>query len=152
MHPNTYSTTNANDRGQKVYVSVKYTKDFDTAFTNKFYHSHLDDMVAAASLIARSLYILASDNNDMHSSVLGAINHFLPSLNVANHRYVLAYSTRLTFESGTWNVLPPNSSDSMGSVDPVSTESNWNTIGLWPNLHIGAGLCGRYDLKDESIL
>lgn len=30
--------------------------------------------VAAASLIARSLYILASDNNDMHSSVLGAIN------------------------------------------------------------------------------
>ncbi|KAH9735420.1 Nicastrin [Citrus sinensis] len=57
--------------------------------------------------------------------------HFLPSLNVANHRYVLAYSTRLMFESGTWNVLPPNSSDSMGSVDPVSTESNWNTIGLW---------------------
>ena len=34
------------------------------------------------------------------------------------------------FESGIWNVLPPNSSDSMGSVDPVWTESNWNTIGL----------------------
>ncbi|KAH9687401.1 Nicastrin [Citrus sinensis] len=211
-------------------------EDFDTAFTNKFYHSHLDDManinssavVAAASLIARSLYILASDNNDRHSSVLGAINvntslveelmgcllsckpglscemvknyiapanvcpshyvgvvigepSFKPYLGyvddvsrfvwnfladrtstpkenassrcskdctnedevciraeingkgvcvISTTRYVPAYSTRLMFESGTWNVLPPNSSDSMGSVDPVWTESNWNTIGL----------------------
>ncbi|ESR45971.1 hypothetical protein CICLE_v10000514mg [Citrus x clementina] len=211
-------------------------EDFDTAFTNKFYHSHLDDManinssavVAAASLIARSLYILASDNNDMHSSVLGAINvntslveelmgcllsckpglscemvknyiapanvcpshyvgvvigepSFKPYLGyvddvsrfvwnfladrtstpkenassscskdctnedevciraeingkgvcvISTTRYVPAYSTRLMFESGIWNVLPPNSSDSMGSVDPVWTESNWNTIGL----------------------
>lgn len=30
-------------------------------------------VVAAASLIARSLYILATDNKDIHSSVLGAI-------------------------------------------------------------------------------
>jgi len=29
-----------------------------------------------------------------------------------------------------WNVLPPNSSDKMGVVDPVWTESNWNTIGM----------------------
>lgn len=45
-------------------------------------------------------------------------------------RYVPAYSTRLKYESGVWNVLPPNSSDEMGVVDPVWTESNWNTIGI----------------------
>lgn len=45
-------------------------------------------------------------------------------------RYVPAYSTRLKFESGTWNLLPSNSSDTMGMLDPVWTESNWNTIGL----------------------
>lgn len=45
-------------------------------------------------------------------------------------RYVPAYSTRLQFHSGTWIVLPPNSSDLMGLVDPVWTESNWNAIGL----------------------
>ena len=27
-------------------------------------------------------------------------------------------------------MLPPNSSDHLGTVDPVWTESNWNTIGL----------------------
>ncbi|KAF1891248.1 hypothetical protein Lal_00001390 [Lupinus albus] len=45
-------------------------------------------------------------------------------------RYVPAYSTRLKFESGVWNVLPTNSSDSMGVVDPVWTESNWNSISM----------------------
>lgn len=45
-------------------------------------------------------------------------------------RYVPAYSTRLKYESGVWNVLPPNSSDELGVVDPVWTESNWNTIGI----------------------
>ncbi|KAJ4706851.1 Nicastrin [Melia azedarach] len=209
-------------------------EDFDTTFSNMFYHSHLDDIsnvnssaiVAAASLVARSLYILASDNKDLHGSVLSAINvnislveelmgcllncepglscdlvknYIAPTSACPNHyvgvvvgepsskpylgyvddvsrfvwnfladrtsvpkenasssclkdckqdevcikaetgngicvisttRYVPAYSTRLTFESGIWKVLPPNSSDSMGSVDPVWTESNWNTIGL----------------------
>ena len=46
------------------------------------------------------------------------------------YRYVPAYSTRLKYESGVWIVLPPNSSDKMGVVDPVWTESNWNTIGM----------------------
>lgn len=41
-----------------------------------------------------------------------------------------AYSTRLKFESGMWNVLPSNPSDTMGMVDPVWTESNWDAIGL----------------------
>ncbi|KAJ6766695.1 NICASTRIN [Salix purpurea] len=53
-------------------------EDFDTSFSDKFYHSHLDDMsninstaiVAAASLVARTLYILASDDKrfKQHSS------------------------------------------------------------------------------------
>jgi len=29
-----------------------------------------------------------------------------------------------------WNVLSPNSSEKMGVVDPVWTESNWNSIGM----------------------
>jgi len=45
-------------------------------------------------------------------------------------RYVPAYSTRLKFEDGSWHVMPANASDPMGSVDPVWTESYWNTIGL----------------------
>lgn len=49
---------------------------------------------------------------------------------VYHYRYVPAYSTRLKFDSEAWIVLPPNSSDPMGMVDPVWTESNWNAIGL----------------------
>lgn len=49
---------------------------------------------------------------------------------IFHYRYVPAYSTRLKFDSGSWKVLPPNLSDPMGMVDPVWTESNWNTIGL----------------------
>ncbi|KAM7519409.1 hypothetical protein LguiB_018371 [Lonicera macranthoides] len=45
-------------------------------------------------------------------------------------RYVPAYSTRLKSESGTWKVLPRNSSDPMGLEDAVWTESNWDTIQL----------------------
>ncbi|RDX88311.1 Nicastrin, partial [Mucuna pruriens] len=49
-------------------ISGVFLKDFDSVFVNKFYHSHLDDLsnvnssavVAAASLIARTLYILTS--------------------------------------------------------------------------------------------
>ncbi|CAL9013069.1 unnamed protein product [Prunus brigantina] len=211
-------------------------EDFDSVFTNKFYNSHLDDMsnvnssaiVAAASLVARTLYILASDNKNLSSSALTSINvnvslveelmgclldcepglscelvksyispantcpsHYvgvilgepssppylgyvddisrfvwnflaertsIPRKNgssvcsqdcsnkgevciraetegkgvcvVSTTRYVPAYSTRLKYESGTWDVLPPNNSEPMGLVDPVWTESNWDTIGL----------------------
>lgn len=49
---------------------------------------------------------------------------------VRSFRYVPAYSTRLKFEDGSWQVLPANASDPMGAVDPVWTESFWNTIGL----------------------
>ncbi|MBA0659961.1 hypothetical protein Goklo_012035, partial [Gossypium klotzschianum] len=210
-------------------------EDFDTVFANKFYHSHLDDsaninssaIVAAASLVARTLYVLASDKKDSTSSALSSINanaslveelisclldcdpglscelvssyitsvdtcpsHYVgvvlgepsstPSPNQVDDisrfvwnfladrtstpkgnttvcskdcsnnggvciraetdgkgicvnsttRYVPAYSTRLKLDSGTWKVLPPNSSDPMGMLDPVWTESNWNTIGL----------------------
>lgn len=211
-------------------------EDFDTAFSNKFYHSHLDDIsninsssvVAAASLVARTLYILANDNKNLTTSALSEINvnaslveeliscllscdpgmscelvkkyiqpsnacpshyvgvilgepsstPYLPYVDdvsrfvwnfladrtstltenaasacpkscnkngqmciqaetdgkgvcvISTTRYVPAYSTRLKYESGTWDVLPPNSSDPMGTQDPVWTESNWNTIGL----------------------
>ncbi|KAK9272660.1 hypothetical protein L1049_003036 [Liquidambar formosana] len=211
-------------------------EDFDSVFSNQFYHSHLDDLsninssaiVAAASLVARTLYILVSDNKDLNASALSAIsanvslveelvscllscdpglscslvkNYISPTDTCPSHyvgvilgepssspyvgyvddvsrfvwnfladktsiwmenassacprdcrnagqvciraetdekgfcvvsttRYVPAYSTRLKFESGTWNVLPPNSSDPMGLMDPIWTESNWNAIGL----------------------
>ncbi|KAJ6402391.1 hypothetical protein OIU84_014478 [Salix udensis] len=209
-------------------------EDFDTSFSDKFYHSHLDDMsninstaiVAAASLVARTLYILASDDKDLSSTVLDAINvnaslveelmsclldcktglscelvksYIVPTNQCPNHyvgvilgepssnpylgyvddvsrfiwnfladrtsssmedvrsdcskecssgvcikaeadgkgvcaisttRYVPAYSTRLKYESETWHVLPSDSSDPMGMVDPVWTESNWDTIRL----------------------
>ncbi|CAK9164072.1 unnamed protein product [Ilex paraguariensis] len=211
-------------------------EDFDTAFINKFYHSHLDDLsninssaiVAAASLVARTLYILASDKKNLSASALSAINvnaslvdellgcllscelglscelvkdyispantcpsnyvgvivgeptstpytgyvsdvsrfvwNFLaektsiPSKNassscpqacnnngelcikvetdgkgvcvISSTRYVPAYSTRLKFESETWNLLPRNSSEPMDLEDPVWTESNWEMIRL----------------------
>lgn len=216
-------------------VSGVVLEDFDTSFTNQFYQSHLDDLhninssaiEAAALLVARTLYILATNKKELSSSALNAIklntslveeiigcllncdpglscelvkryispinvcpNHYvgvildepsstpypgyvhdvsrfvwnfladrtsIPKENtssvcsqncddksevcigaetgkgtcvVSTTRYVPAYSTRLMFESGSWNVLPPNSSDPMGAVDPVWTESNWNTIGL----------------------
>ncbi|XP_058187647.1 nicastrin isoform X4 [Rhododendron vialii] len=213
-------------------------EDFDSAFTNQFFHSHLDDLsninsssiVAAASIVARTLYILASNKKDLTATSLTLsainvnaslveelmgcllscepglscelVNHYISPTNTcpshyvgvvegepsstpypgyisdvsrflwnflaektsipsesassgcpkncsgANHlcvrseidgkgvcvvsttRYVPAYSTRLKFESESWELLPPNSSDPMGLVDPVWTESNWRTIGL----------------------
>lgn len=218
-------------------TSAVVLEDFDTKFANKFYHSHLDDLsnvnsssvVAAASVVARTLYILASDNKDTSSSALGSIqvnasfveellacllscepglscnlvkdyisptntcpgnyagvmsgepssNPYLGSVSdvsrflwnflaektsvqkgnttsvcskgscsrtdqvcikaesnkegtcvVSTARYVPAYSTRLKYADGAWTILPQNTSDSMGMVDPVWTESNWNTIGL----------------------
>ncbi|CAN0913855.1 At3g52640/At3g52650 [Linum grandiflorum] len=57
-------------------------EDFDAAFSNNFYRSHLDDnsninsssIVAAASLLARTLFILANDKKNVSSSVLNSIN------------------------------------------------------------------------------
>ncbi|KAG7565434.1 Nicastrin [Arabidopsis suecica] len=216
-------------------TSAVVLEDFDTKFVNKFYHSHLDDLsninsssvVAAASVVARTLYILASDNKDASNSALGSIHvnasfieellncllacetglscnlvkdyisptntcpgnyagvilgepsskpylgyvgdvsrflwNFLADKTsvqkgnttsvcskgvcsktdevcikaesnkegtcvVSTTRYVPAYSTRLKYNDGAWTILPQNSSDSMGMVDPVWTESNWDTI------------------------
>ncbi|AES70939.2 M28 Zn-peptidase nicastrin [Medicago truncatula] len=63
-------------------ISGVVLEDFDSSFVNEFYHSYLDDLsnvnssavVAAASLVARTLYILASETNDVQNSTLAAIN------------------------------------------------------------------------------
>lgn len=211
-------------------------EDFDSAFSNKFYHSQLDDLsnidskslVAAASLVARTLYILATDGKILNMTKLNSINvnsslvdellgclltcepglscalvkgYITPTSTCPNHyvgvilgppsstpyvedlrdtsrflwnflaektskprkensticskdcsskggvciraetdgkgtcvlsttRYIPAYSTRLKFDTGIWNLLPANASDVMGMVDPVWTESFWSEIGL----------------------
>lgn len=56
---------------KNAQISGVVLEDFDSAFTNKFYHSHLDGLsninatavVAASSLVARTLYILANIMN-----------------------------------------------------------------------------------------
>ncbi|KMS99114.1 hypothetical protein BVRB_2g047570 [Beta vulgaris subsp. vulgaris] len=217
-------------------ISGVILEDFDATFENEFYHSHLDDIsninstsvVAAASLVARSLYILATDMKDSDISDLDVIHanaslieelldcllkcdpgltcglvkgYILPtdtcpssyvgvmvtdpssppyrgyssdisrfiwnflaektatkmentSLSCqqgcssqnelcikaetdekgvcvrSTTRYVPAFSTRLQYESGSWKLLPVNSSDPMSMADPVWTESNWDVIGL----------------------
>lgn len=45
-------------------------------------------------------------------------------------RYVPAYSTRLTYDSDSWKVIPVQPNDTMGKVDPVWTESFWKTLGV----------------------
>ncbi|KAL6537670.1 hypothetical protein OROHE_012297 [Orobanche hederae] len=219
---------------KKPHISGLVLEDFDSAFRNEFYHSHLDDLsnvnsssiIAAASLVARTLYILAGGkdpsgvnsikiNSSLVEELLGClldcdpglscglIKHYIspsttcpshyvgvvlgkpssepypayagdmsrfvwnfladktsiPSSNVSSScpqdcngvneacirdesdgkgvcvisttRYVPAYSTRLKYdESGSWIVLPINSSDIMSVEDPVWTESNWDTINV----------------------
>ncbi|PAN08097.1 hypothetical protein PAHAL_1G387100 [Panicum hallii] len=211
-------------------------EDFDSHFSNRFYHSYLDNpaninsssIAAAAALVARSLYILASAdsvvdlmtlntikvNVSLVEELIGCLLTCNPGLScglvksfispsssscpshyvgvflddpsgtqfpsyaddtsrfvwnfladrtstsagnkssctgkcgdegevcvgaeveaggrcvLSTTRYVPAYSTRVKFEDNAWHVLPANSSDPMGVVDPVWTESYWNTIGL----------------------
>ncbi|XP_031397601.1 nicastrin isoform X2 [Punica granatum] len=62
-------------------ISGVVLEDFDTAFVNKFYHSHLDDssninssaIATTASLVARTLYILASDEKNLSTTSLSTI-------------------------------------------------------------------------------
>ncbi|PKA47187.1 Nicastrin [Apostasia shenzhenica] len=209
-------------------------EDFDTSFRNKYYASHLDNpsninsssVAAAAVLVARALYTLASQGPPLNLIVLNSIkvnvslveelvgclltcepglscavvksfitcgnvcpSHYvgvfidLPSETqhpqyaddtsrfvwnfladrtsaqqknansckgecpgngqvcvaaetdnsrcvTSTTKYVPAYSTRLKFESNSWQILPANASDPLGLVDPVWTESYWETIGL----------------------
>ncbi|KAL8200261.1 hypothetical protein R6Q57_011600 [Mikania cordata] len=66
---------------QNPHTSGVVLEDFDTSFSNKFYHSHLDDLsninssaiVAAASLVARTLYFLASNSTDLSDSSLNSV-------------------------------------------------------------------------------
>ncbi|KAJ6800744.1 nicastrin [Iris pallida] len=215
-------------------ISGVVLEDFDTSFTNRLYHSHLDDrsninsssIAAASALVARALYVLATGDATLNLIELnsikvnvslveelvrclltcepglscGIIEDFIHSSNacpshyvgvfvdspaniqypeyaddtsrfiwnfladktsipkknfssctggcgngevcigaetssggkcvISTTRYVPAYSTRLKFEGGSWHVMPANASDPLGSVDPIWTESYWNTIGL----------------------
>ncbi|XP_073039034.1 nicastrin-like, partial [Primulina eburnea] len=64
---------------QNHQTSGLVLEDFHSAFANKFYHSHLDDLsnvnssaiVAATALVSRTLYIAAGGDND---SVFSSIN------------------------------------------------------------------------------
>uniref|UniRef100_A0A0C9RQH0 Nicastrin n=1 Tax=Wollemia nobilis TaxID=56998 RepID=A0A0C9RQH0_9CONI len=47
---------------------------------------------------------------------------------ISTTRYVPSYSTRLSYESDAWKVIPALSNDEMGKVDPVWTESFWKTL------------------------
>ncbi|CAA6664769.1 unnamed protein product [Spirodela intermedia] len=49
---------------------------------------------------------------------------------VSSTRYVPAYSPRLKFEHGSWRITGGHAADPMGHVDPVWTESYWNTISV----------------------
>ncbi|KAL8160165.1 hypothetical protein V2J09_001702 [Rumex salicifolius] len=211
-------------------ISGVVLEDFDTAYANNYYHTNINStsIVAAASLLARSLYLLANDVKNMSTSDLSAVkinstfveelldcllncnpglscglikNHIAATItcpsnyvgvvlsepsstaypgyssdiarfiwnfladktsvkmvNAASNcvkgcnstgevcikaeidgkgvcvksttRYVPAYSTRLKYDSGSWNLLPANTSDPMEVADPVWTESNWDAIGV----------------------
>ncbi|KAH0468003.1 hypothetical protein IEQ34_003036 [Dendrobium chrysotoxum] len=209
-------------------VSGVVLEDFDTFFINKFYHTNINSssIAAAAIMVARALYILASDSPPLNLITLNSIKvnvslveelveclltcepgfscdivkQFISPSNVcpshyvgvfvdlpsetqhpqyaddtsrfvwnfladrssgsqktaspckvdchnpadvcvaaetessrcvtSTTRYVPSYSTRLKFEGNSWHILPPNTSDPLGLVDPVWTESYWNTIGL----------------------
>ncbi|RDY09972.1 Nicastrin, partial [Mucuna pruriens] len=53
-------------------ISGVVLEDFDFVIVNKFYH------IATASLIARTIYILTSEIENVHDSTLVAINVNVP--------------------------------------------------------------------------
>lgn len=102
-------------------ISGVVLEDFDTSFVNKFYHSHLDNpsnintssIAAAAVLVARALYVIASDtplnlivlnsikvNVSLVDELVGClltcdpglscdiVNHFISPSNVCPNHYV----------------------------------------------------------------
>ncbi|XP_078444632.1 Zn-dependent exopeptidases superfamily protein [Wolffia australiana] len=204
-------------------------EDFDSAFTNKFYHSHLDStfnidlssVEAAANLVARATYLLANGAAEsantirVNSSLIEELaacllscdpglacplvrrfissaaicpSHYVgvfindpsgspPTANVddtsrfvwnflaaktgaagstcregkclgdgqvcvgleadgigrchtSSTRYVPAYSPRLQYVGGSWRLGGVHESDPAGGVDPVWTESFWNSISV----------------------
>ncbi|KAJ0959810.1 hypothetical protein J5N97_000504 [Dioscorea zingiberensis] len=127
--------------GKDSLTSGVVLEDFDTVFTNKFYHSHLDDLsntcpsnyvgviVDEPSSTPDIGYVSDISSNDGRVCIRAETDGKGVCV-VSTTRYVPAYSTRLKFESGSWTVLPPNNSDPMGLLDAIWTESNWNTIGL----------------------
>lgn len=62
-------------------ISGVVLEDFDTSFSNNFYHSYLDDssninsssIAAAAVLVARTIYVLANDHSSLDLFALNSI-------------------------------------------------------------------------------
>ncbi|KAK6127422.1 hypothetical protein DH2020_038843 [Rehmannia glutinosa] len=97
---------------KKPQISGLVLEDFDSAFSNEFYHSHLDDLsninstsiVAAASLVARSLYILAGGkdpsalnnikiNSSFVEELLGCLLDCEPGLSCGLVKHYISPST-----------------------------------------------------------
>ncbi|KAF9587995.1 hypothetical protein IFM89_006874 [Coptis chinensis] len=121
-------------------ISGIVLEDFNTAFTNKFYHSRFYDLsninssaiVTAASCGLVKDYIGPTSNcpNNYVGVLVGepSTHHYLTikaevcirsekkgksTCVVSTTRYIPAYSTRLKFEYGVWHVLPPDASNVM---------------------------------------
>ncbi|KAK1263751.1 Nicastrin [Acorus gramineus] len=155
-------------------------EEFDSAFTNNFYHSNLDDICMECALVKKFISPASTCPNHYVGVFLGApsnsqypdyaddtsrfVWNFLADRTSTSQnntssvcsgecsnagevcvgaeteskgicvtsttRFVPAYSTRLKYEDEIWKVMPAKASDPMGAVDPVWTESFWNTIGL----------------------
>lgn len=94
-------------------------EEFDTAFTNKYYNSvddnssnvNLPSLVVAASLVARSLVLLASDNNLRFDSPIFESIQVLPRFfcswtsSLCYFHVYLLYSPNLC--SGVCSEIPP---------------------------------------------
>ncbi|GFQ00012.1 nicastrin [Phtheirospermum japonicum] len=97
---------------KKPQISGLVLEDFDTAFSNEFYHSHLDGLsninsssiVAAASLVARTLYILAGGkdpsainsikiNSSLVEELIGCLLDCEPGLSCGLVKHYISPST-----------------------------------------------------------
>ncbi|KAH7679830.1 nicastrin protein [Dioscorea alata] len=104
---------------------VQYPEYVDD--TSRFVWNFLADRTAAQTSNASS----CTGECDGEGEVcIGAEPEGIGRCMISTTRYIPAYSTRLTYEGNSWQVIPADASDSMGLVDPVWTESYWGTLGL----------------------
>lgn len=115
------------------YVGVFSDSPSDTQYpvyaddTSRFVWNFLADRTSASKGSASSC---TGGCSNLGEICIGAEIEGKGRCVISTTRYVPAYSTRLAYKDDSWHVMPAYSSDPMGSVDPVWTESFWNTIGL----------------------